>query len=137
MTQINAYLHFNGNCREAMTFYKESLGGELKIQTVGESPMAGQMPASAHKSVLHATLTNGGISLMASDMFGPEGIQKGNTVSLSLVCSSKKELETFFAKLSAGGKVSHALKEEFFGTHGNLTDKYGITWMLTFEAPKG
>jgi PhnB protein len=44
MTQLNAYLHFNGNCREAMTFYQACLGGELKMQAVGESPMAGQMP---------------------------------------------------------------------------------------------
>ena len=28
MTHINAYLNFNGNCREAMTFYAECLGGE-------------------------------------------------------------------------------------------------------------
>ena len=27
MTRINAYLHFAGNCREAMTFYQECLGG--------------------------------------------------------------------------------------------------------------
>ena len=29
MTQINAYLHFNGNCREAMTFQIFSAGGEI------------------------------------------------------------------------------------------------------------
>ena len=27
-TAINPYLAFNGNCREAMTFYKEALDGE-------------------------------------------------------------------------------------------------------------
>jgi PhnB protein len=36
MTQINGYLHFNGDCREAMTFYRECLGGELSLQTIGE-----------------------------------------------------------------------------------------------------
>jgi PhnB protein len=136
MTQINAYLHFNGNCREAMTFYRECLGGKLELQTVGESPMAGQMPAEAQKSILHAALTQGGIVLMGSDMMGPGGAIKGNLVSLSLVCSSKEEIESFFSRLSAGGKVAHPLKEEFFGTHGNITDKYGINWMFTYEKPK-
>jgi PhnB protein len=39
MTQINAYLTLNGNCREAMTFYKECLGGELTMQAVEDSPI--------------------------------------------------------------------------------------------------
>jgi PhnB protein len=136
MTQINAYLHFDGNCREAMTFYQACLGGELKMQTVGESPMAAQMPAGEHKKILHANLTNGGIVLLASDMMGSEGTKQGNTVSLSIVCSGKEETERFFGKLSAGGKVTHALKDEFFGLHGNLTDKYGMSWMLTYEKPR-
>jgi PhnB protein len=137
MPQINAYLHFDGTCREAMTFYKNCLGGELNIMSVGESPMAAQMPAEAYKKILHATLTNGPLTLMPSDMMGPGGIQKGNAVSLSIVCDSKEQVETFFSKLSAGGKVVHALKEEFFGTHGNLTDKYGMSWMFTYEKPRG
>jgi PhnB protein len=73
---------------------------------------------------------------MGSDMVGPEGAKNGNTLSLTLVCSSKEEIETFFSKLSAGGKVAHPLKEEFFGTYGDLTDKYGINWMFNYEKPK-
>jgi PhnB protein len=57
MTQLCPYLHFSGNCREAMTFYQACLGGELKMQTVGESPMVGQMPPEMHKNILHSSLT--------------------------------------------------------------------------------
>jgi uncharacterized glyoxalase superfamily protein PhnB len=46
------------------------------------------------------------------------------------VCSSKSEIRSFFASLSAGGQVTHDLKEEFFGTYGDLNDKYGIGWMF-------
>ena len=136
MTQINAYLHFNGNCREAMAFYQECLGGELTLQTVGESPMARQMTAEAQKSILHGSLTSGGITLMASDMVGPEGINRGNNISLSLVCSSKAEIEAFYSRLSAGGKAVHPLNEAFFGLHGDLMDRYGVHRMLTYEKPK-
>jgi PhnB protein len=44
MTHINAYLNFNGQCREAMTFYQECLGGELVMQKISESPMAARVP---------------------------------------------------------------------------------------------
>jgi PhnB protein len=136
MTRLVAYLYFNGNCREAMEFYRTSLGGELKLMTVGESPMAGQMPAAMHKNILHASLKNDGIELMASDMMGPEGIRQGNAITLTLVCGSSQEQERMFAMLSAGGKVIHPLKEEFFGTHGDLKDKFGISWALSYEGPK-
>ncbi len=136
MTQINPYVHFNGTCREVMGFYRSSLGGELKLMTVGESPMAARMPAAMHKNILHATLVGDGFTLMASDMMGPEGLRHGNAISLSLVGGNRQELEAIFAKLSAGGKVTHALQEEFFGIHGSLTDRYGIDWMFTFEDPK-
>ena len=44
MTTINAYLTFNGDCREAMTFYKECLGGELTLETAKGSPMESHWP---------------------------------------------------------------------------------------------
>jgi PhnB protein len=136
MTQLNAYIKFDGNCREAFEFYKDCLGGELALQTVGESPMAGQMPAQMHQSVLHASLTKGDLVLMGSDMIGSEGFVKGNSVFLCLVCSTKDEIQTFFSKLSAGGEVTHPLKEEFFGTFGDLTDQFGMNWMLQLDKPQ-
>ena len=68
--------------------------------------------------------------LMASDMMGPEGVVKGNAIYLCVIGSSKEEIEPIFAKLSEGGNVGHPLKEEFFGTYGDLTDKFGIDWMF-------
>jgi PhnB protein len=133
---LNTYLHFDGNCREAMTFYKECLGGELSMMSVGESPMAAQMPPEAKKNILHALLKNGSITLMASDMMGPGGVTKGNNVSLTLNCSSNKEADALYAKLSAGGKATHPMKEEFFGYYGDLTDKFGLNWMLNHEKPQ-
>src|SRR5688572_8621698 len=134
MTQINAYLNFNGNCHEAMTFYKECLGGELTVQTVEGSPIETQCPPAMKHQVLHASLLKDSLVLMASDMTGPDGFIKGNTISLSLNCSSEKEIETFFTKLSSGGQITHPLEKEFWGaTFGVLTDKYGIRWMLNYD----
>ena len=63
-TTLNPYLAFNGNCREAMTIYKEALNGELNIQTFGESPL--DVPPEHKDKVMHATLTFGDAILMAS-----------------------------------------------------------------------
>ena len=134
MTQISAYLNFNGNCREAMTFYKDALGGDLTLQTVEGSPMESQCPTAMKHHILHSTLQKGGLLLMASDMIGPEGFTKGNTVALSLQCSSEDELENFFEKLSPGGEVIHPVAKQFWGaTFGVVTDKYGHRWMLNYH----
>src|SRR5438552_3145257 len=107
-----------------MTFYRDNFGGKLTLQTVGESPMAAQMPKESHKNVLHSVLEKDGFTLMAADMMEPGTAAKEGNVSLCMVCQSKAEIESLFSKLSAGGKIGHPLKEEFFGTFGEFTDKF-------------
>ncbi len=134
MTLINAYLTFNGNCREAMNFYKDCLGGELTLQTIGESPLADKMPAQMKECILHASLVKESLVLMGSDMVGEKGLIRGNSVSLAINCSSELEIQLFYENLSAGGSKDHALEESFWGaTFGDLTDKYGNHWLLNFE----
>lgn len=130
MAQLIAYVTFNGDAKKAMTFYQRTFGGELRVQTVGESPMASSMPPEMKKRVMHSDLSSDKVRLMASDMIGEGKLDQGNNVRLCLVCESKEEIKTFFTKLSRGGKVVHPLKEEFFGMYGDLTDKFGINWML-------
>ena len=136
MATLNAYLHFGGNCREAMEFYKGCLGGELELMGVGDSPMAAQMPPEAKKNILHSLLKSGDITIMASDWMAPGSMTKGNNISLSLSCKSNKEADGLYAKLSAGGTASHPLKDEFFGYFGDLKDKFGVTWMISVEKPQ-
>ncbi|HET6996887.1 MAG TPA: VOC family protein [Chitinophagaceae bacterium] len=137
MTQINSYLTFNGNCREAMTFYKECLGGELVLQTIEESPMADKMPPQMKKSILHSTLTRGTLVLMGSDMVDENGLIKGNSVSLMLNCSSEKEIKECYKSLSKGGKATHPLENTFWGAlFGDLTDRFGNHWLLHYQLPQ-
>ena len=134
MAQLSSYLHFGGNCRDAMTFYQSCLGGELNVQMVGDTPMAEQMPEEARQQVIHSMLTTEGIVIFASDMVDGTEVVRGNTVRLCLNCSSEEEIHTLFAKLSAGGQIGHPLKTEFWGgTFGELTDKFGISWMLNYD----
>jgi len=134
MTQINAYLNFNGNCREAMNFYKDCLGGNLTLQTVEGSPIEAQCPTGMKHHILHASLTKDALLLMGSDMVGPDGYVKGNTIALSLNCSSEDEINNFYTNLSEGGKIIDPLKVQFWGAmFGVFNDRYGIRWMLMYD----
>jgi PhnB protein len=137
MATINAYLTFDGNCREAMTFYRDCLGGELSLMTVGESQVAAQMPKEDQSRIMHAALTNARLTLMASDTMGNFTLARGNDVSLMLYCESEEEIRASFSKLSVGGKVNSELKEEFWGSiYGDIVDKFGMRWMFNFDKPK-
>ncbi|RZJ76659.1 MAG: VOC family protein [Flavobacterium sp.] len=134
MMQLNAYLTFNGNCREAMTFYQSCLGGELSFQTIAVSPLLADMPERMKSFILQATLTKGALLLMGSDMVGEQGLIKGNRVALFLNCSSEAAIRTCYEKLSAGGVADHQLEENFWGIlFGDLTDKFGHQWILQYN----
>lgn len=134
MRRINPYLTFNGNCQEAMRFYQECLGGELTFQTIGDSPLSDRMPERMKRSILHATLVQGDLIIMASDMVEQSGLRNGNAVSLMLDCGSETEILDTYHKLSAGGERTHPLERSFWGAlFGGLTDKYGHHWLLHFQ----
>ncbi len=134
MTQIIAYLTFNGNCREAMTFYQNCLGGELYLQTFGESPMADKLPPEMKDCIIHSTLSKTGWSLMATDMVGEQGLIRGNSVSMLLQCGSEAEIRACYAQISDGGQATHPLEDTFRGAlFGGLTDRFGNHWLLNFD----
>lgn len=132
--QLYSYLTFNGNCREAMTFYKSCLGGELTFQTIGESPLSNKLPKKMKDCILHSTLSRDNLVLMASDMVAESGLIKGNSVSLSLNCTNEDDLKRCYTNLSEGGIATHPLEIGFWGAlFGDLTDKFGNHWILNYN----
>jgi PhnB protein len=132
MSKINAYINFKNNCREAMTFYKECIGGELQLIVVNESPMKDMFPPHLQDLILHADLTKGDLTLLGSDMPNDTKGDDG-PVSLMLACDTKAELLSYFDKLGKGGKVVHPVETFFAGTMGNLMDKFGMRWGVFSE----
>lgn len=130
MSQIITYLTFNGNCREAMEFYRQCLGGELNFQLLEESPLADNLPKPFNHFVLQATLKQKEFILMASDMTDAE-ILKGNSVSILLNCENRNKLKTYYQNLALGGRQTQPLQETGYGDlFGGLTDKYGNHWLF-------
>ena len=131
MTNLTPYILFDGACKQAMEFYKSCLGGELNIQTVGDSAFKSQVPPALHNRVLNAYLRSGNLSFSASDWLSPDPYPKQeNTVCLFLNGGSLAELKRLFAALSDGAKAVSPLKDMPFGTYGALTDKFGVRWMF-------
>jgi len=130
------YLHFNGNCEEALNFYKKNLKGKiLHIQRFGDSPM--EVPAALKKKVIHCSFQFGENVIMASDSMPKNKIKHGNGMALSIDIKDKKTINTVFKGMSAGGKITMPLQDTFWGARfGMLVDKYGVSWMFNCDSKK-
>ncbi len=132
MAEFNAYLRFNGNCRDAMLFYQKSFDGNVHLMTIGESPVKDQMPPEMHDKIMHSIMTSGSVMIMGSDMMGDKEYVHGTSMAICLVCKSKEEIERLFANLSEGGTITQPLAEMIFGMYGDLIDKYGFSWIFQY-----
>ena len=135
-TQLNPYLSFKDNAREAMEFYRTVFGGKLQSNTFKEFN-ASQDP-SEDNLIMHSVLeADNGITFMASDTPTRMEYRPGNTMSMSLSGDNEAELKGYFEKLSAGGTVTMPLEKAIWGdSFGMLIDKFGIPWLVNIAAPK-
>ena len=131
MKEITPYLMFNGNCRDAMTFYQKIFGGELTISTYGETDP--NTPPERKDQAIHAMLENKATMLLASDSHGPP-ITPGSDVWLSLNCDKPSEVDSVYAALVAGGTPNQPPHDAFWGSRfAMLTDRFGVRWMLSAQ----
>jgi PhnB protein len=132
--QLNAYIGFSGDCRKAMEFYRDCIGGQLTAQTLDELTADNGCASPDKNSIVHAALIKGELVIMGTDLTSPDGYIRGNNIALCLNCDSEQEINIFYSKLSAGGKILEPLGRSFWGDlFGCFTDKFGITWMLNFH----
>ena len=130
---LTPYLTFNGKAGEAMKFYHSILGGELTMQTFAESKMA-QRPED-NDLIIHAALKNEGLTFMASDSMPGRPVDFGDNVHMSISGDDADRLTKVFDGLADGGKVDMPLAKQFWGdTFGQLTDKFGVHWMVNITA---
>ncbi|GAA1132383.1 VOC family protein [Arthrobacter flavus] len=132
-TRLSPYLNFNGNAREAMTFYQSVFAGELTMSTFDDF-QAAQDPVDAEK-IMHGQLeTEGGLMLMGADI--PTGMEhtQGNTFSVSLSGEDEAELRGYWDKLSGSGTVTVPMERAPWGdSFGMCTDGYGVDWLVNIS----
>jgi PhnB protein len=130
MKSVTTYLHFNGNCREAMTFYQRCLGTEIQITPVMDAQ--GKPSTDAGARVMHsALLRNGQPILQASDDQSGASPKVGDNFQVAVDCDSLEETDRTFEALRQGGTVRFPLGNAPWGARfGMLTDKFGIQWLL-------
>jgi PhnB protein len=135
MHHVFIYLLFNDACADAMHFYEQVFGGHIEtLSTVGESPMAGQFPASAAHRVIHARMTFDGNTIMASDWMASHPYPGIHGMRVMLAYGDPEAAAKVFAALSVEGEVESPLqKTPFARAYGTLRDRFGVPWQVMVE----
>lgn len=132
MALLNPYIHFAGNAREAMEFYRSVFGGELTMSSFADFEMPGVGPDEADK-IMHGQLTtSAGLTLMGADTPSMMGaVAPGGQITISLSGSESDGLRAYWDGLADGGTITMPLNAAPWGdSYGQLTDRYGVEWMV-------
>ena len=137
MAKLNPYLSFKSQAREALEFYQSVLGGELEISTFGSVPEMASMlqdPGEADL-VMHGQLdAPNGLTLMAADtgsMMPFVAPTSGVTVALTGGPEDHGYIAAAYEKLAEGGSDVMPFEKAPWGDfYGQVTDRYGISWMF-------
>ena len=132
-TQLNPYLAFRGQAREAMTFYHSVFGGQLEFMTFADQGGMGVTDDEADQ-IMHSSLSvSDSVQLMGSDVPSHmEGDLHNGRHALS--GDDVDTLRGWFDGLAAGGKVEVPLEKAPWGDwFGDVTDKYGVGWMVNIS----
>lgn len=134
---LNPYLHFNGNCREAMEFYAKVLGGKiLAMMTFADMPSDQPASPEVRNLIVHARLSIGDELLMASDA-PADRFDKPQGFSVTLNIKEPAEAERVYNALAEGGTVMMPLGETFWAQKfAMLKDRFGTPWMINCEKPQ-
>ena len=133
MLHLTPFLLFEGNCAEAMKFYRTCMGGDLTLIHLGDTPMKDSFPVGQYKKITYAHLKSEGIEFSATDWLHPTQVPKqGNTVAMYITGRQPVELRAVFDKLAdgAGRDFFVDLQEMPFGMYGHFTDRFGVGWFF-------
>ena len=132
------YLHFQGQCAEALAFYAAVFGGtNLQTMRYGDGPAAPPDWKDSNR-IMHGQVTIGDGTLMASDF--PPGTtgdpQKG--FSVMQTAPDVPIAKAIFGQLADGGTIIDDFKPTFFSPgFGMVRDKFGTHWIISALPAEG
>lgn len=135
-TNLNPYLNFRGQAKEAMEFYLSVLGGEFGCTTFGEFGIS-EVPEEQEWYMHSQINTDGGVVLQAADVPSHMHLAAGTNVSVSLHGDDLTEFQLYWDRLAVGATVTAPFEMAPWGdTFGMLTDRFGIQWLLNVVGAK-
>lgn len=124
-------ISFQGNCDEAITYYKEAFGAEVKmISYASEAPEdyseEGPLPDNF---VTYSEVTLFGATMVMTD--GGKNPLSESDFWMQVSFNTKEEVISIFEKLASGGKIVEEPTEQFWASlNAYVIDRFGVFWNI-------
>ncbi|MBB6669373.1 VOC family protein [Cohnella nanjingensis] len=132
--QLIPFLMFDGNAKEAISFYEEALEAKVLFkETVGEGPLNPEASLTEEQKaqIAHSVLKIGATDIYASDLIPGQRLQRGNQVTICITTNDAEKARQYYEALLPGGRVLQELGEVYFSpAFGMLTDRFGVTFQI-------
>ncbi|WP_022794792.1 VOC family protein [Marinococcus halotolerans] len=140
-----AYLQFDGQAEEALTFYEQALQAtsikKVRFNAFGQNPGA-PFTDKEQNMIMESRIEFRGNTLMLSDV--PPSMQaitgiitRGNSLLISIIDAEPEVNEPIFRALSEDGTVLMPLSSTpWSSSFGIVIDKFGVMWKFNSEASK-
>ncbi len=132
---VRPYLLFDGNAREAITFYEFVFDTPVEsIITFGEMPPNPDFPIpdELKQRIWIARMRIAGDIVTISDIGPFPGFVVGTNVDILYINPSKDEIGRVYERIMQGGSAQVELIESSGDRiYANVKDKFGVSWQLS------
>ena len=113
------HVYFNGNCKEAITLYKDALYADVKMLI--EDPDS--------SLVVHAEMMIHDGLLMLNDFGNNDGASKSGGYQLCLQFENEDELQRAYSKMECDSTTINPLQStEYSPCTVRFEDRFGVRW---------
>lgn len=130
---VTPCIHFEGNCDEAIAFYKEALGAEVRaINYAKDAPPDSGMDVLPPNFVMHSEVIICGMNFSLTD--GAEVPVTGTSFSFLITYNTAEEVKMAFEKLEVNGEIVEPLATVFWSElYGYVIDRFGVNWQVMVQ----
>jgi PhnB protein len=134
---INIFLNFNGNCREAVSFYGEVFNSTPSgMQLYEVMPESDDFPLTEEdkKRVMYVELEVEDTKILLCDVSSADPVTFGSNMQINITDTDQAKLEGYFDKLKQNGTIIMPFGPTFWSSgYGFVIDKFGVQWMFNTD----
>ena len=132
--QLEMFVNFNGNCREAVEFYAKVFKSTVNnLMTYGDAPSDPNHTLNEvdKDRIMYAGIPLENMVLMFMDAPSDHPLTVGDNITPTISTGDKDEVTRLFNELKEGGEVFMELQQAFFSEwYGMVKDKFGVIWQI-------
>ena len=124
------HLHFNGNCKEAITFYEMAFGTRAELVITEDEPSSD----NDKEKITHAVMYIHGQKVFLNDRFGKKEPSTDIAIHLILMFNSESEFLSCYEKMKENSITIDPLERFPYSSLAvQFIDQFGVQWGFMIE----